>query len=67
MHLHPLSEIWTPTHVGGINLKVEAPLSGFSPHWSEVVGSNHLSVIFITTHACFTTTHIGQKVLKCYV
>ena len=31
-------------------------LSGFSPHWSGVVGYNHHSAIFTTTQACFITT-----------
>ena len=43
----------------GMHLVCYYPYSGFSPHWSGVVGSNHHSTIFTTTLACFTTTHRG--------
>ena len=38
----------------------------FCPHWSEVVGPNHLSACLTTTQATFTTTHkiIGNNNTK---
>ena len=39
--------------------------TGFCPHWSEVVGSNHHLALFIITQTSFTITHNNTNA-KCY-
>ena len=57
-----IDPLWEKGHLGIIMAWMwRILLSGFSPHWLGVVGSNHHSVIFTTTQACFTATHRGKK------
>ena len=43
-----------------LKFKVQSILSGFCPHWSGVVGSNHHSAILATAQAYFALTEYNK-------